>query len=104
MRQVLILTGVVVLLLVLGEVSIRLIEEGGWPLWKVTTLILAVCVLIGGILFFLSYYFETKWRGFAGLMWVCENIIPFGGRINALILGIAGIAAGVLAIVKLLED
>jgi hypothetical protein len=103
MKKALILTAVVVLSLVLGEMGIRAVESGGLPLWKLTTLFLSVCVFTGGGLFFLSYFFEKQWSGFAGLIWVCENILPAGGKKNALILGVAGLGSGLAAMIALLK-
>ncbi|MBI4714820.1 MAG: hypothetical protein HY760_02580 [Nitrospirae bacterium] len=103
MKRAILLIGIIVILFALGEVGIRIVEGGALPLWKLTTLLLSLSVLAGGILFLLSYYFESRWRGFAALIWVCENIIPLGGRKNALILGIAGIVSGVWALFKLAE-
>ena len=104
MKQALFLVAIVVLLLFLGEFSIRMVEEQGWPLWKVTTLILAVSVLMAGVVFFLSYFLEKRSRAFGQIMWICRYILPFGGPKNALILGIIGTLSGILAIIKLLED
>ncbi len=39
----------------------------------------------GGLFSLISYFLETKWKGFQSLIWVYKTIIPIGGKVNAII-------------------
>lgn len=60
-------------------------------------------MLAGGLFSLSSYFFETKWRGFQGLIWFYKTIIPVGGKVNAIIFGMAGIITGAFSIIKVLD-
>ncbi|MDD5434416.1 MAG: hypothetical protein PH343_03205 [Nitrospira sp.] len=100
------LWAIIVILFIIGisEIGIRVLNSktGIISLSNATLFIWGVLMLFWGIFSILSYFFETKWRGFYGLIWVYKHIIPIGGRINAIILGIIGILTGAVSLIWLI--
>lgn len=91
----------IMLIIGISEVGIRALnsETGFISLRNITLFIWGVLMLSWGIFSILSYFFETRWRGFYGLIWVYKNIIPVGGKTNALILGVTGILTGAASLI-----
>src|SRR3989304_9138064 len=87
---------------VAGEVTVRILSfPGGFHiLADVLLLIWGIMMFLGGIFSILSYFFENRWKGFNGLIWTYKNIMPIGGQVHAIIIGIIAIAIGIVSIIK----
>ena len=85
-----------------GEITVRILSfPGGFHiLTDVLLLIWGIMMFFGGIFSILSYFFENRWKGFNGLIWTYKNIMPIGGKVNAIIIGTIGIAIGIVSIIK----
>ncbi len=97
---------VIVVLLAIGitEIALRVIASpSGLLLGDIALLLWGIALFSGGLFSLSSYFFETKWRGFQGLIWVYKTIIPVGGKINAILFGIIGILIGILSIFRVLS-
>ena len=90
----------------IGELSVRILSfPGGFHILADALLLLwGILMFSGGIFSILSYFFETRWKGFHGLIWVYKTIMPVGGKVNAIILGIIGIAIGIVTIIKVFSS
>ncbi len=101
------LWAVIVILLAVGatEIALRIIAtpSGLLLLGDIALLLWGIALFSGGVFSLSSYFFETKWRGFQGLIWVYKTIIPVGGRLNALLFGIIGVVIGILSIFRALS-
>lgn len=86
----------------IGEITVRILSfPGGFQiLADVLLLIWGIMMFFGGIFSILSYFFENRWKGFNGLIWTYKNIMPIGGKVNAIIIGIIGIAIGIVSMIK----
>lgn len=85
-----------------GEITVRVLAfPGGFHiLADILLLVWGIMMLFGGIFSILSYFFETKWKAFNGLIWTYKNIMPIGGKVNAIVIGIIAIAIGIVSILK----
>src|SRR4030067_1038163 len=85
-----------------GEITVRILSfPGGFHiLTYVLLLICGIIMFFGGIFSILSYFFENRWKGFNGLILTYKNIIPIGGKVNAIIIGTIWIAIGIVSIIK----
>ena len=92
---------VIVILLTIGisEIALRIITSPSGLL-----LLWGIALFSGGLFSLSSYFFETKWRGFQGLIWVYKAIIPVGGKVNAILFGIIGMLIGILSILRVLSS
>ena len=92
---------VIVILLTIGisEIALRIVTSPSGLL-----LLWGIALFSGGLFSLSSYFFETKWRGFQGLIWVYKTIIPVGGKINAILFGIIGMLIGILSILRVLSS
>jgi len=99
---------VIVILLTIGisEIALRIITSpsGLLLLEDIALLLWGIALFSGGLFSLSSYFFETKWRGFQGLIWVYKTIIPVGGKINAILFGIIGMLIGILSILRVLSS
>ena len=99
---------VIVILLTIGisEIALRIITSpsGLLLLEDIALLLWGVALFSGGLFSLSSYFFETKWRGFQGLIWVYKAIIPVGGKVNAILFGIIGMLIGILSILRVLSS
>jgi len=98
---------VIVILLTIGisEIAIRIITSpSGLLLEDIALLLWGVVLFTGGLYSLAGYFFETKWRGFQGLIWVYKTIIPVGGKVNAIIFGVIGMLIGILSILRVLSS
>lgn len=96
---------VIVLTIGISEIVLRIITSPSSLLLEDIALLLWGVVLFTGGLFSLAgYFFETKWRGFQGLIWVYKTIIPVGGKVNAIIFGVIGMLIGILSILRVLSS
>src|SRR3989337_3554129 len=87
---------------IIGEITVRILSfPGGFHiLADALLLIWGIIMFFGGIFSILSYFFENRWKGFNGLIWTYKTIMPIGGKVNAIIIGIIGIAIGIVSIIK----
>lgn len=87
---------------VAGEITVRILSfPGGFHiLADVLLLIWGIMMFFGGIFSILSYFFANRWKGFNGLIWTYKNIMPIGGKVNAIIIGIIAIAIGIVSVIK----
>lgn len=98
------LWAVLAVLFVIGisEISIRALNSntgrGFISLSNATLFIWGFLMIFWGFFSILSYFFETKWKGFYGLIWVYKHIIPLGGKVNAIIFGIIGVLTGTVSL------
>jgi len=92
---------VIVILLTIGisEIALRIVTSPSGLL-----LLWGIALFSGGLFSLSSYFFETKWRGFQGLIWVYKTIIPVGGKVNAIIFGVIGMLIGILSILRVLSS
>ena len=92
---------VIVILLTIGisEIALRIVTSPSGLL-----LLWGIALFSGGLFSLSSYFFETKWRGFQGLIWVYKTIIPVGGKVNAIIFGVIGMLIGILSILRALSS
>ena len=92
---------VIVILLTIGisEIALRIVTSPSGLL-----LLWGIALFSGGLFSLSSYFFETKWRGFQGLIWVYKAIIPVGGKVNAILFGIIGMLIGILSILRVLSS
>ena len=98
---------VIVILLTIGisEIALRIITSpSGLLLEDIALLLWGVVLFTGGLYSLAGYFFETKWRGFQGLIWVYKTIIPVGGKVNAIIFGVIGMLIGILSILRVLSS
>ena len=98
---------VIVILLTIGisEIALRIITSpSGLLLEDIALLLWGVVLFTGGLYSLAGYFFETKWRGFQGLIWVYKAIIPVGGKVNAILFGIIGMLIGILSILRVLSS
>jgi len=98
---------VIVILLTIGisEIALRIITSpSGLLLEDIVLLLWGVVLFTGGLYSLAGYFFETKWRGFQGLIWVYKTIIPVGGKVNAIIFGVIGMLIGILSILRVLSS
>ncbi len=99
---------VIVILLTIGisEIALRIITSpsGLLLLEDIALLLWGIALFSGGLFSLSSYFFETKWRGFQGLIWVYKAIIPVGGKVNAILFGIIGMLIGILSILRVLSS
>ena len=98
---------VIVILLTIGisEIALRIITSpSGLFLENIALLLWGVVLFTGGLYSLAGYFFETKWRGFQGLIWVYKTIIPVGGKVNAIIFGVIGMLIGILSILRVLSS
>lgn len=99
---------VIVILLTIGisEIALRIITSpiGIFLLGDMALLLWGIALFSGGLFSLSSYFFETKWRGFQGLIWVYRTIIPVGGKVNAILFGIIGMLIGILSILRVLSS
>ena len=98
---------VIVILLTIGisEIALRIITSpSGLLLEDIAVLLWGIALFSGGLFSLSSYFFETKWRGFQGLIWVYKTIIPVGGKVNAIIFGVIGMLIGILSILRVLSS
>lgn len=93
---------VIAFIIGISEVTLRILtsSKGFIFLSDAALFIWGLIMLSGGIFSLSSYFFETKWRGFQGLIWVYKTIIPVGGKVNAIIFGMAGILTGAYSIIR----
>ncbi len=86
----------------IGELTIRMLTspEGFLFLSDIVLLLWGFLMFSGGLFSLISYFLETKWKGFQCLIWVYKNIMPVGGKVNAIIFGVIGILLGLVSIVK----
>ena len=87
---------------IVGEITVRILSfPGGFHiLADLLLLIWGIMMFFGGIFSILSYFFENRWKGFNGLIWTYKTIMPIGGKVNAIIIGIIGIAIGIVSVIK----
>ena len=87
---------------IIGEITVRILSfPGGFHiLADLLLLIWGIMMFFGGIFSILSYFFENRWKGFNGLIWTYKTIMPIGGKVNAIIIGIIGIAIGIVSVIK----
>ncbi|MBI5039247.1 MAG: hypothetical protein HZC13_05755 [Nitrospirae bacterium] len=99
---------VIVIILTIGisEIALRIITSpsGLLLLEDIALLLWGVVLFTGGLFSLAGYFFETKWRGFQGLIWVYKTIIPVGGKVNAIIFGVIGMLIGILSILRVLSS
>jgi len=95
---------IIVLIIVLSEIIIRILSYPGgfFFLSDVSLSLWGIVMITGGLYSLLSYFFETKWKGFQWLIWVYKTIIPAGGKVNALIFGVIGVLIGVFSLLKVI--
>ncbi len=95
---------IIVLIISVSEITIRYRTSpaGFLFLGDAALLIWGFLMLSGGLFSLLSYFFEAKWKGFRGLIWVYKTIIPVGGKVNAIIFGVIGILIGSVSIIKVI--
>lgn len=91
---------IIIILIVVSEITLRKMtsSSGFLLLGDIALLIWGILMFAGGIFSLLSYFFESRWKGFQGLIWVYRTIIPVGGKVNAIIFGLIGIVVGAVAI------
>lgn len=98
---------VIVIAFIVGisELTLRILTSPGGFLFPgdAALLLWGFLMFSGGLFSLLSYFFETKWKGFQGLIWVYKTIIPIGGKVNAIIIGVAGILIGIASIARVLS-
>lgn len=103
-RNILPLWTVILLILIIGisEIAIRVLSftKGYIYIGDLALFFWGVLLFSGGVFSSLSYFLETKWSAFRSLIWVYKTILPIGGRINAIIIGIGGILTGLMCIIK----
>ncbi len=89
-----------------GEMTARILSfPGGFHiLADVLLLLWGIMMFVGGIFSILSYFFENRWKGFNGLIWTYKYIMPIGGKVNAIIIGLIALAIGVFSIFKALTS
>lgn len=94
---------VIIVIILISELSIRVMssETGFISISSLTLFIWGIVMICWGVFSILSYFFETRWKGFYGLVWVYKYIIPAGGKTNALIFGVIGILVGVVSLIWL---
>ena len=99
-------TAIVILLTIgISEIALRIITSpSGLLLEDIALLLWGVVLFTGGLYSLAGYFFETKWRGFQGLIWVYKTIIPVGGKVNAIIFGVIGMLIGILSILRVLSS
>ena len=100
-------TAIVILLTIgISEIALRIITSpsGLLLLEDIALLLWGIALFSGGLFSLSSYFFETKWRGFQGLIWVYKTIIPVGGKVNAIIFGVIGMLIGILSILRVLSS
>ena len=100
-------TAIVILLTIgISEIALRIITSpsGLLLLEDIALLLWGIALFSGGLFSLSSYFFETKWRGFQGLIWVYKTIIPVGGKVNAILFGIIGMLIGILSILRVLSS
>ena len=100
-------TAIVILLTIgISEIALRIITSpsGLLLLEDIALLLWGIALFSGGLFSLSSYFFETKWRGFQGLIWVYRTIIPVGGKANAILFGIIGMLIGILSILRVLSS
>lgn len=96
---------VIVLTIGISEIALRIITSpSGLFLDDIALLLWGVVLFTGGLFSLAGYFFETKWRGFQGLIWVYKTIIPVGGKVNAIIFGVIGMLIGILSILRVLSS
>jgi len=96
---------VIVLTIGISEIALRIITSpSGLFLENIALLLWGVALFSGGLFSLVGYFFETKWRGFQGLIWVYKTIIPVGGKVNAILFGIIGMLIGILSILRVLSS
>ena len=90
----------------ISEITLRTLTSpaGFIFLGDAALLIWGFLMFSGGLFSLLSYFFETKWKGFQGLIWVYRTIIPVGGKVNAIIFGVLGILIGSISIIKVIAS
>lgn len=95
---------VIALIVSISELTIRSFTtpKGFLFIGDAALFLWGLIMLSGGFFSLSSYFFETKWRGFQGLIWFYKTIIPVGGKVNAIIFGMAGIIIGAFSIIKVL--
>ncbi len=89
-----------------SEIAIRALTSPAefLVLGDAALLIWGLLMFSGGLFSLLSYFFETKWKGFHALIWVYKTIIPVGGKINAIIFGVTGILIGSVSIIRVVAS
>jgi len=94
----------IVIIIAISEFTLRILasSKGFLILGDAALLFWGLFLFAGGIFSLLSYFFEKRWRGFQGLIWVYKTIIPVGGKVNAIIFGLVGILVGAVSIIKVL--
>jgi len=97
---------VIFLTIAISEMALRIITSpsGIFLLGDIALLLWGIALFSGGLFSLSSYFFETKWRGFQGLIWVYRTIIPVGGKANAILFGIIGMLIGILSILRVLSS
>lgn len=96
---------VIVLTIGISEIALRIITSpSGLLLEDIALLLWGVVLFTGGLFSLAGYFFETKWRGFQGPIWVYKTIIPVGGKVNAIIFGVIGMLIGILSILRALSS
>lgn len=96
----------IVIIIAISEITLRALtsSDGFFFLGDAALLIWGFILFSGGLFSLLSYFFETRWRGFQGLIWVYKTIIPVGGKVNAIIFGVVGILVGAVSILKVIAS
>lgn len=94
----------IVFIIGVSEITLRVLASSGGFLFlgDAALLIWGFILFSGGLFSLLSYFFETRWRGFQGLIWIYKTIIPVGGKVNAIIFGVVGILVGAVSILKVI--
>ena len=94
----------VILLIGISEIYIRITASHArfFSLSDAALLVWGLIMFSGGVFSLLSYFFETRWKGFHSLIWVYKTIIPVGGKVNAIIFGLIGILIGSASIIRVI--
>ena len=86
------ISGIIIILIMVTLFILHIInvKEFGVLEKGISTICVSIHVLLTGILFLLSYYFEEKSFLFKFLMWLCKNSVgSYGGKVAFFYFGLA---------------